>query len=366
MSENPDLDRAFELHDEEKLSEALEAYRASLAHEETKEAHNNIGVILDEMGKYPQAAHAYKEALRLNEDYSLARRNLGRAYAQQDLYFDSYTAYLRALDTDPEDQLAHKGVGEALVGMFGAGEKEQAAEKARVWQDNYPDNPFMNHIVPIILGESIPERANDGYVTAIFDEFASSFDKVLAELEYQAPDLIAEEITKHLPEPARNLQVLDAGCGTGLCGPFLKPYADSLVGVDLSGDMLAQARDRLLYDDLLQRELTEFLNENKDSYDVIVSADVLCYFGSIDAVFEASCGAMKKGGLMAFTVESVPDDEEKDYILQDNGRYKHSADYLKRLFNNDEMELVAFKDDVILRKEQGTPVPGLLSVLRKR
>ena len=35
--------------------------------------------------------------------------------------------------------------------------------------------------------------------------------------------------------------MLDAGCGTGLCGPLLKPFAGRLDGVDLSPRMLAKA-----------------------------------------------------------------------------------------------------------------------------
>ena len=41
-------------------------------------------------------------------------------------------------------------------------------------------------------------------------------------------------------DASRSLDVLDAGCGTGLCGPLVAPYARRLVGVDLSEAMLAR------------------------------------------------------------------------------------------------------------------------------
>ena len=44
--------------------------------------------------------------------------------------------------------------------------------------------------------------------------------------------------------PAKALDILDAGCGTGLCGPLLAPYARRLVGVDLSDGMLKHAREK--------------------------------------------------------------------------------------------------------------------------
>ena len=51
----------------------------------------------------------------------------------------------------------------------------------------------------------------------------------------------------------RALDVLDAGCGTGLCGPLVAPYARRLVGVDLSARMLDAGRRRdSVYDELYQ------------------------------------------------------------------------------------------------------------------
>ena len=55
---------------------------------------------------------------------------------------------------------------------------------------------------------------------------AESFDAHLLEnLDYRAPALIAEALKEQMSEPVANLDVLDAGCGTGLCGEFLRSYA---------------------------------------------------------------------------------------------------------------------------------------------
>ena len=42
--------------------------------------------------------------------------------------------------------------------------------------------------------------------------------------------------------PRGELEIVDAGCGTGLLAPHLRPYARRLVGVDLSPKMLEKAR----------------------------------------------------------------------------------------------------------------------------
>ncbi len=67
-----------------------------------------------------------------------------------------------------------------------------------------------------------------------FDSFAASFDSKLAKLLYRAPALVAEMLAEPDVEASKSLDVLDAGCGTGLCGPLIAPYARRLVGVDLS------------------------------------------------------------------------------------------------------------------------------------
>jgi predicted TPR repeat methyltransferase len=60
-------------------------------------------------------------------------------------------------------------------------------------------------------------------------------------------------------ELSHHLDVLDAGCGTGLCGAIVAPYARRLVGVDLSEGMLVHATSKNVYDSLIKAELTEYL-----------------------------------------------------------------------------------------------------------
>ena len=101
-------------------------------------------------------------------------------------------------------------------------------------------------------GRDVPPRASDAFIETTFDSFAASFDSKLARLSYRAPALVAEMLKRSGIAPTKSLDVLDAGCGTGLCGALIAPYARRLIGVDLSGRMLAQARQRNVYDELLR------------------------------------------------------------------------------------------------------------------
>ena len=139
-------------------------------------------------------------------------------------------------------------------------------------------------------GRDVPARASDAFIEQTFDSFAGSFDAKLAKLLYRAPALVAAMLADSDVEASKSLDVLDAGCGTGLCGPLIAPYARRLVGVDLSARMLAQAQARNVYDELVKCELTAYLRDSPGAFDVIVSADTLVYFGPLQDVVAASAG----------------------------------------------------------------------------
>jgi predicted TPR repeat methyltransferase len=158
---------------------------------------------------------------------------------------------------------------------------------------------------------------------------------------------------------AKSLDVLDAGCGTGLCGPLVAPYARRLTGVDLSERMLAQARARDVYDELVKGELTAYLGESAAAFDVIVSADTLVYFGPLEAVVAAAGSALRPGGRLIFTVEElVGAERDPGYTITPSGRYCHSREYLERVLIDESLEPEVASAE--LRLEAGDPVPGLV------
>ena len=128
-------------------------------------------------------------------------------------------------------------------------------------------------MVAAASGRDVPARASDAYVQRTFDQFADSFDQVLQRLEYRAPQLLVDLVARVLGPGQGKLDVLDAGCGTGLCGALLKAWAHRLVGVDLSSKMVEKARLREVYDHLVVGELTAYLSTHAAAYDLVVSAD---------------------------------------------------------------------------------------------
>jgi predicted TPR repeat methyltransferase len=160
-------------------------------------------------------------------------------------------------------------------------------------------------------------------------------------------------------EPSKRLDVLDAGCGTGLCGPLVAPYARRLVGVDLSEGMLGHAKEKHVYDALIKTELTEFLRDSPEAFDLIVSADTLVYCGDLEDVLAAAAGALRPNGLLVFTLEhAIAGKADINYRLELHGRYSHSRAFVQQTLAALRLQPVIVQAE--LRMESGTPVAGLV------
>jgi predicted TPR repeat methyltransferase len=238
------------------------------------------------------------------------------------------------------------------------GERDKALEIFNEWVANEPDNPIALHMVAAVSGRDTPPRTSDACVEAMFDRFAENFEMILAELSYRAPRIVAAMVEDAGLRPVKALDVLDAGCGTGLCGPLIAPYARRLTGVDLSSEMLVRAREKNVYDELVKQELTAFLRTRPAQFDLVISADTLVYFGALEEAISAASAALRENGLLIFTVEELLDAGSLDFRLESHGRYGHSRPYVERLLR--EANLEAKIVHVELRLETGAPVAGLV------
>ena len=165
--------------------------------------------------------------------------------------------------------------------------------------------------------------------------------------------------------PLGKLSILDAGCGTGLCGPLLRSKARRLVGVDLSSGMLAKARGRNVYDELHEGELGAFMRAHPAAYDVVISADTLVYFGALEEAMAGAHDALLPGGLLAFTVEAEPAGSAQKFRLQSHGRYTHAEVYVRACLAGAGFDVLQIEPGV-LRKEAGADVRGLVVSARRQ
>jgi predicted TPR repeat methyltransferase len=154
-------------------------------------------------------------------------------------------------------------------------------------------------------------------------------------------------------------------------GPLLREVAARLSGVDLSEKMLAEARRRGLYDELIHGELLASLAPLQAACDLLVAADVLVYLGDLAPLFAAAARALRPAGLLAFTVETIPEaeacgDQDGDEVrLLPSRRYAHSAAYVRRLAGEHKLT-EGHLSSTVLRQQGGVDINGYVVVLRKQ
>jgi predicted TPR repeat methyltransferase len=344
--------------------EAEDAFRRSIALSETAEAESNLSRVLRHHGQWLDSEAACRRALMIAPDFGDAWHNLSLALLGLGRIAEGIQAANKALILLPAHKRHRDSYARALVI---AGEIDKAAYIFKDWLAEEPDNPYVQHHLAACTGSNAPDRASDAYVEYVFDNFASTFDRKLARLRYRAPEIVSNALRRLLPAPAKQFAIADLGCGTGLCGPLVREWARCLEGCDLSAAMLEQARRRGVYDVLQHTELVTFLNENEQQFDVVVSADTLCYFGELLVVAKAAHRSLRLGGHLVFTVEALDDAAASSdrgrhgYQLLASGRYAHACDYLKAAVNAAGLQLqsIAAED---LRDEAGIPVKGWLVV----
>jgi predicted TPR repeat methyltransferase len=349
------------LQERGRLDDAIEAYRRAIALDPGHaNAWSNLGVLLRATGKPVEAEAAYRTAIQLNPGHSDAYTNLGVLLNGLKRVEESVVCYCKAITLRPKHREARRLLALAHCTL---GEIDQAVEIFEEWLAEEPDDPIAQHMLSACTGRDVPGRASDAYVERTFDRFAASFESKLAKLSYRAPALVAAMLEDSGVERSKSLDVLDAGCGTGLCGPLVSPYARRLTGIDLSAGMMAQAKEKGVYDECLQAELTGYLREQAGAFDVIVSADTLVYFGALEDVMAAAAGALRPNGLFIFTLEHAHAESAPDFRLEHHGRYAHAQQYVERVLV--EAGLTPEIAHADLRMESGVPVAGLVVRARK-
>lgn len=401
LSANPDDPDAIHflgvlMHHDGRGREAVDWIRRSVAlRPDHAETHNNLGNVLKEQGRLDEAVAAYQRAIELDPGLALAYHNLAAVLRQSGKLEQSVAAYDWAVAIDPNSADTHFKRGETLRQMarfeearvayhralalrpdhvaassilgqvlYRLGRIDEAQQVFRQWLEHDPDNAFARHMLAACGGQEAPERAADGYVASLFDSCAAEYDENLHNLDYQVPQLIASLLADRIGTPRQELAVLDAGCGTGLCAPTLRPYASHLTGVDLSAAMLDRARPLELYDELIQSELTVHLKEQKAAYDLIVAADTFVYFGELGQLVGAARGALRPDGSLAFTVERTDEEPSRGFRLDPHGRYSHARAYLERVVAESGLNLRTIRS-AVLRNEGQHPVRGWIVLARR-
>jgi len=328
------------------------------------DAWSNLCVSYLKLRDFERAEFCARKAIELAPDFANAWANLGMTLRARNDCEEALIAWGRALSLQPDMRNIAISYGHLLYRL---NRIPEAVEFYARWRSTAPDDPIPQHMLAAMGGAERPSRASDGYVRATFDDFAESFDTNLEELGYAAPKLLFDALTSTAALGADSrLDLLDIGCGTGLCGPLWRPFSRRLVGVDLSPNMLSKAALRAVYDQLNCAELSGWLAECEQRFDVAIAADVFCYFGDLSTAFQGVASVLRPGGRFACSLEAMPESSTagEPFALLAHGRYQHSRHYLESALSATGLILERVSTET-LRYERQDPVIGLVAVARR-
>lgn len=346
--------------------EAIDAYRRALQYRpDFTEASVNLARTLESEGRLEEAAATLERAAALRPDFAAIHNELALVLHRLQRIDDAIARLRRAVELEPGLVEGWRNLGKILYVRHIESPQPQSARVVLDCFDRIlalePDVEIQ-YLRDCVAGVRV-ERPPDAYVRQFFDRFSTRFeDRLLAQLEYRAPEVAAQALEPWLAQ-RKALRIVDLGCGSGLFARVLRPAAAHLVGVDLSSGMLDLARAREAYDELVAAEIGGYLaGEAPESFDLAVALDVFIYVGALERVFTACAAALRRGGRLVLSVEALR--AQGDYALAPAGRYSHSQDYVERAAREAGLRVGQAREFVI-RKEAGADVPALLFVLEK-
>ena len=351
-----------------KLAEAIARYERALAIKpDYLESHMNLGRILRSQGKLDKAIEHYRRASAIMPGYVDAHLNLGEVFLDQGRVSEALQEGETAARLDDGASFAHFPLG---VLFARCNRKEDARRHLLGYLEQDPGDSRGARLILARLGtDPIPDRASPSHLRNLYADRAKGWGG--ADTTYRGHELARAAIEK-LCADAADLDVLDAGCGTGLVGLKLRDIARRLDGVDFTPAMLEKAKQTRAYDGLYEGDLVEFLAAHPSSYDVVVSAATLIHFGDLEPVFLAAAACLRDNGWFVFTLFPNDDEQRGQEVsvgplggLGEGGCYVHGRDYVCRLAKKTGFSVALMETGVHEYDNRGRPIQGLIAGLRR-
>ncbi len=177
-------------------------------------------------------------------------------------------------------------------------------------------------------------------VMDFYDEWGqdNKYDQDMVDWNYTGPKETAEVFNKHQKE--KDIDIYDAGCGTGLVGVELKKYGfANFFGADLSQKLLDLVPNNL-YKKLDKVDLNKPINEKNDQYDALMCVGTFTFGHVKPPALDEFIRITKNKGLICFTIN--------EGIYEEYGFDKK----IKKLTNENKWkEIEFFKSEYIASKD---------------
>lgn len=346
----------------------------------------NLGVIALKQEQPQQAIAYFTQALVLDNNHLDARNNLASTFMHHDRFENALIHYEDLLQQQPDnpEYRYNAGVAEMALGHLDKAEAHflhlgedfaalnnlaaiELRRGDRAKAEDYlsravalnPGDTASRHMLNALQGKTVSDGACEDYARNLFNNYALYYDQHLQQqLQYALPQQIIRLI--HAQQRLHFPRTLDLGCGTGLTGVVLRELSGQLIGVDIAAKMLAQAKSKGIYDELIEAEIIQFLQQDKPLYDLIVAADVLPYLGDLQTFFQVIKARMQADGLLVFSIEVT---DRADFKLEETARFSHQPDYIQRGCAAAGLEIIQ-AEKTIGRQQNQQPVDVLIYLVR--
>lgn len=169
--------------------------------------------------------------------------------------------------------------------------------------------------------------------------WASEYDTDCCDgMGYVGPKVAAGLLDRYLAKPTA--RILDAGCGTGLVGEVMNKMGyQRLEAMDFSRDMLREAEQKDVYDNVFHADMNRRLRLADNSYDATICVGTFTYAHVGPEAFDELVRITRPGGYICFTI--------RDGAYQEYGYRRRMLD----LEADKAFELKEMVDTDYLRKE---------------
>jgi predicted TPR repeat methyltransferase len=338
---------ASTLRDLNDAEEAEACYRRALSIKpDHPEANNNLGMMLSDRGRHSEALEYYGKALAVVPAHAAALTNSGVALRRSGETDEAIALWRQTVSQRPDCVEAHVYLAETLADLGKLEEARWHALSADALK--LPPRPAVHYALGIALARCnmrdaatarlrqcaagdphdrygarlalsaleqgpMPERASPEFIVRLYAIGADRWDNPAGPNPYRGAELVAAKVG------GSGLDILDAGCGTGLVG--------------------ALVRDRSPI-----------------------------HFGDLGPAFAAAGAALRPGGTFIFTV--FPNQRDDDVAvatlegLGQGGCFLHGRGYVAATAQANGFEVEAIESEIHEYKN-GSPMTGLVVVLRK-
>jgi predicted TPR repeat methyltransferase len=344
------------------LEAQLAAIDAAVARDPNNAARwNSRGSLLAGMGRPEEALSSFDRALSIQPHFAEALCNRATLLLETHKLDAALGGFDAVLAIEPSLAIGWNNRGNTLSKMQRFEDAIVSYERALAIRPEFPEARENRDFALFALGRNT--RSPSKYMRGLFDEFSSHYDNTMLEkLHYRAHLHVRAMAARVLPHSAP-WRILDLGCGTGLLGTVFQDLAPGgrLDGIDISPRMMDGARARGLFGELILGDLETVLAEPGPSYDLIISADTMTYFGDLAPAFAGVVKRLEPGGFCLFASEAKTGEAWEQTKVH---RFRHSEAYLRAEASRAGLEFVDIVE-CTLRHEENEPVCGFAVALRK-